>query len=346
MTIHKLYLELTNRCNLNCSICYRHSWDEKPQDMDREIFYKVLNEINGMKNLKSVVLGGIGEPTCAPLIYEAIEALGDYYLTLTTNAINIDDELSGLIAKYVNLFMVSVDGLHENYMKIRNTDLNAVINNIDRINTIKEKTGKSSPYLGLQLVLSMDNAGDILKMIDLADALKAHKLVLSNLLPQIRENTHKILYTRYENKYVKDLFKQAVKYSFNKGINLVLPNCELKTERRCSFVEEQAAFINAGGEMVPCYRLSHTYKEYVFGREKTVLKHSFGSLHEKHLIDIWESERYSRFRSVVSNNRYPSCIDCDYVEGCDLVKDTSCDCYTGSPSCADCLWSRKLIICP
>jgi tungsten cofactor oxidoreducase radical SAM maturase len=346
MTLQKLYLELTNKCNLNCSICYRRSWNEKPLDMDPELFSKIIKEISHMNKLNSVVLGGIGEPTCAPLIYEAIRALGHYHLTLTTNAMDIDNVLLDLIVRRVNLVMVSIDGLHENFVKIRNANLDVIIKNIDRINRLKENTAKSSPYIGIQFVLSKDNADDIFKMIDLADTLKAHVLVVSNLLPQSRENADRILYTRYENKQGKLLFDKAIKYSFKKGIKLVLPNYELKTERRCSFVEDQSAFIDAGGQMVPCYRLSHTYREYVFGREKTVLKHSFGSLYENDLENIWESSEYSHFRSVVRNNRYPSCIDCDYVEGCDLVKDTSYDCYTGSPSCSDCLWARKYIICP
>jgi tungsten cofactor oxidoreducase radical SAM maturase len=346
MTLKKLYLELTNKCNLNCSICYRRSWNEEPTDMSLELFNKIKKEIGGINSLKSIVLGGIGEPTCAPLIYEAIGALGHYHLTLTTNAMDMNDELLDLIVRRVNLVMVSIDGLHENFSKIRTANLDAVIENMNRINRLKENAAKSSPFVGIQFVLSRDNADDISRMIDLAADVKAHLLVLSNLLPQTKENAEKILYTRYENRQGKLLFDKALKYSFKKGIKLVLPNFELKTERRCSFVEDGAAFIDAWGEMVPCYRLSHTYKEYVFDREKTVIKNSFGSLYEKDIKSIWESSRYSHFRSVVRNNRYPSCIDCDYVEGCDLVKDTYYDCYTQSPSCADCLWARKYIICP
>ncbi|MTI60133.1 MAG: tungsten cofactor oxidoreductase radical SAM maturase [Firmicutes bacterium] len=346
MSLQKLYLELTNKCNLNCVMCYRHSWSEKLQDMDREVFAKIRKEINGLDRLKSIVLGGIGEPTYAPLIYEAIEELGNYNLTLTTNAVKIDDVLLDLFVQYITLLMVSIDGLHENYSKIRGGDLDLVLNNINKINELKKKTRKNTPYLGIQFVISKNNVDDIFRLIDLAKQFKVHQLVLSNLLPQKEENADKILYTRYENKEIKSLFNKASNYSFRKGINLILPNYELKTERRCTFIEDKAVFINASGEVVPCYRLSHTYKEYVFGREKTVRKHSFGNIHDKSLKEIWESRVYSNFRSAIWNNRYPSCIDCDYVEGCDLVRDTSTDCYTGSPSCADCLWSRKYIICP
>lgn len=48
----------------------------------------------------------------------------------------------------------------------------------------------------------------------------------------------------------------------------------------------------------------------------------------------------------VYNNRYPSCLDCDLVDGCDFVRTSEYDCYAIKPSCADCLWSRRFAICP
>lgn len=346
MSLRKIYLELTNKCNLNCTICYRRPWTEKPLDMDMKLFRKIKKEIGSMESLKSVVLGGIGEPTCAPLICEAIEELGNYDLTMTTNAVKMDQPLLGAVVKFVDLVMVSIDDLYENFSKIRGTNLDYVLRNIKRINELKEKAGKKTPFIGIQFVISKENADDIFKLIDLAGNLKVNTLVLSNLLPQTKENADKILYTRYDNREVRLLFSKVSNYSFRKGINIMLPNCELKTERRCSFVDDEAAFISASGEVVPCYRLSHSNKEYVFGREKTVIRHSFGSLNEMSLKEIWESKAYNSFRNSVGNNRYPSCIDCDLVDGCDMVKDTTTDCYAGTPSCADCLWNRKFAICP
>ena len=346
MAIRKVYLELTNKCNLECSICYRHSWNEKLQDMDEELFDKIKREIDEIESVKSVVLGGIGEPTCAPLIAKALEELGGLDITITTNAVNINDALLNSIVKYANMVMISIDGLHENYSKIRGTSLDNVLENMRKINELKIETGRNLPYVGIQFVISRDNVDDVFRLIDLANSLNVHILVLSNLIPQTRENAGKILYTRYENKEARELYKKILSYSNRKGVNILFPSYELKTERRCSFVDADAAFISASGEVVPCFRMSHTYKEYVFGREKTVLKHSFGNVKDRSLMDIWEGREYSSFRNTVYNNLYPSCTDCDLVEGCDMVKDTSTDCYAGEPSCADCLWARKITVCP
>ncbi len=346
MVIRKLYIELTNRCNLNCTICYRKSWSNTFADMSSDIFYKLWEDIRNCRQIKEIVLGGIGEPTFSPLICEAIEKLKEYHLTITTNGTLMDDELMDRMIKYVDVVTVSIDGLDKKFKDIRGAELSRVIDNLKKLNEVKEKQKSQRPIINIQFVASMDSMEDIFGVIDLASSLKSNTVLVSNLIPQSEKNANKILYKKYENKKMKDLFDRIRNYSFKRGISLIFPNCELKTERRCNFIDESTTFVCANGDVVPCYRFSHGYKEYIFGREKQVYKYSFGNVNEKALGEIWNSKEYVDFRRTVYNNLYPSCIDCDLVEGCDMAKDTEVDCYGVSPSCGDCLWARKFIICP
>lgn len=346
MSLKKIYLELTNDCNMNCKICYRHSWNEKIENMNPILFQKIKNDIKAFESVETIVLGGIGEPTYAPLICQAIEELQSYELILTTNAFNLSADLLRLIVLNVDKVMISLDGMHENFLRIRGNSLAVILNNITNLMGLKHKMHNTGLQIGIQFVISKDNVNDILDVIDLVNDLNIHSLVLVNLIPQTKSNADKIYYTRYENKEAALHFKKILSYSSKKGVNVRFPNYELKTERRCSFMDDEAVFITSSGDVVPCYRMSHTYKEFVFGREKTVWKHSFGNVSEKSLGDIWFSKEYVSFRNYVSNNKYPSCIDCDLVEGCTIVNDSATDCYAGSPSCADCLWSRNFTSCP
>ena len=36
--LNKIYVEPTNRCNLSCVTCIRHSWDEPFGDMDWSVY--------------------------------------------------------------------------------------------------------------------------------------------------------------------------------------------------------------------------------------------------------------------------------------------------------------------
>ncbi len=346
MSIRKLYLELTDRCNLNCSICYRQSWQDTPRDLDDGIYRRLLAELRQLPSLKTVVLGGIGEPTAAPGFARAVEDLKDYALILTTNGVSLSEECLEAIVGRVDTVVVSVDGLAETFRQIREVPLETVTETLRRLQALKRLRGTGRPAVHLQCVLSRDNVADALPLVDLAADLGADALVFSNLMPQTEANRDKILYKRYENPEMKMLFDRLRVRSLRRGLQLVLPHVELKTERFCSFVEEDAVFVSADGDVIPCYRLSHSYQEFVFGRRKNVLKHSFGNLADSSLLEIWDSGPYRRYREHVLNNRYPSCIDCDFVDGCDYVTDTAAECWGNTPSCADCLWSRRIVICP
>jgi len=101
-----------------------------------------------------------------------------------------------------------------------------------------------------------------------------------------------------------------------------------------------------GIEVVPCYRFLHSYTEFIFGRKKEVIAHSFGNVFKEKLSDIWTSKDYEVFRYNVKNAIYPSCTDCSLRNVCDFTKDTEFDCWGDNPSCADCLWARGISKCP
>lgn len=345
MPIKKLYLELTDHCNLNCGMCYRRSWSKSNGDMKEETFRRLLENIYELHELKEVVLGGIGEPTVSEHFYQAVKALSQYNLTITTNGIIEEQEKIELMAHNASRIVFSVDGLEERFYKIRGAGLEQVCSTIRQIQEIKGQCGSTKPEIYIQFVLSTDNQEDLPGVVDLAAALHVKTLIVSNLIPMTQEDREKIIYSRYQNDEIKKYMDRICRESLRKGIQVLLPNWELKTERKCSFVESDSIFVCASGELSPCHRLSHQYEEYVFGRRKEVQTYSFGSINVQSLQRLWNSQAYTSFRDMVLCNRYPSCIDCDLSDGCDFVRSSEMDCNGNAPACADCLWSRRIAIC-
>lgn len=346
MQINKLYLELTDKCNLNCKMCYRKSWEQSFCEMKENVFNKLANELKKHTDLKEIVIGGIGEPTCSKYFKKALELLQDYKIIVTTNGTLLDEELSEYFIKYVDVVTISIDGLFDKYKEIRGINLDVIVKNIKDLNKLKDKFSSKTPLLDIQFVLSNENINEIFKVINLASNLKANKFIISNIIPQCAENKDSILYSRYENNTIKSLFNEVMIYALHKGIKVSMPNCELKTIRRCNFIENSAVFICSSGDVSPCYRFSHNYTEFVFGREKHVDKFIFGNIENDTLMNIWNNKEYNDFRGRILNSLYPSCIDCDFVDGCDYVNNTEADCYALSPTCGDCLWSREFVQCP
>ncbi|MFZ5974159.1 MAG: radical SAM protein [Bacillota bacterium] len=368
MPIEKVYLELTSRCNLNCSMCYRRSWCHLTHDMDKGILDKSLEQIKALPSVKEVVLGGIGEPTFHPEAERVMRALKDKYLILTTNGTIMNESLAKTIVDCVNHVVISVDGMADTFYSIREFPLEQIIENVKLLNEIKIKsTDKTSPsasqymetmldkyremgvdippMISFQMVLSKTNKDEVFDVIDLASSLNVAQVILSNILPTSIDSADLILYKLHNNEEMFKFFQRAQNYAYKKGMLLKFPAYELKTERRCRFIEDNTTMITASGDVTPCYRLAHDGKEILFGREKAIYAHSFGNVMEKPLDEIWESRAYTNYRMAVYNNRYPSCTDCDLLDACDMVATSEVDCYGYMPTCADCLWSRKLIYC-
>src|SRR5512139_3418091 len=54
----KVYIEPTNRCNLECRTCIRHSWEEPLGYMSEETFSRVVDGLGSFDPLPAVFFGG------------------------------------------------------------------------------------------------------------------------------------------------------------------------------------------------------------------------------------------------------------------------------------------------
>ena len=109
MPLRKLYLELTSSCNLACAICYRRAWKEEPRDMDAAVLRGAASEAAVLPDLRTVVLGGIGEPTSAALFEEALDSFPGKEIIVTTNGVSLDDRTVAALARGTSLVVISVD---------------------------------------------------------------------------------------------------------------------------------------------------------------------------------------------------------------------------------------------
>ena len=341
--IEKIYVELTENCNLNCPACFRQNRTDLPTDMSELVWGKVLAEARA---IKTIVIGGVGEPTAHPKFCEYSEALSHENMELSSNAFNWERDTLNTIAALYKKVTVSVDGLPPYFASARGFDFEIMAENIRGLTRAKKAAGSKFPFIHAQLVLSTDNLQDVRKLIPLLKQIGFQKLVISNLLPQTQQDMDKIFYTPYLSQERRAFVNSWYPIGSQNQLLIKIPQTKFSAEHRCGFVENGAVFITASGHIAPCYRFAHDGREFVFGREKKVRPVYFGNILENSLSDIWQQKDYEIFRFQNYASRYPSCIDCDYVEFCDYVNSSEADCRANEPSCADCLWCRGLIECP
>ena len=131
MPFEKLYLELTDACNLNCEMCYRKTWGNLGSHMDVSVLKQVVGDLG---TIREIILGGIGEPTIHPEFYWVLEQLKDREITLTTNGTTIDERMAEALVECVDKMVVSVDGSQLIYDRIRGFEYNQLIKNLNLLN--------------------------------------------------------------------------------------------------------------------------------------------------------------------------------------------------------------------
>jgi len=341
--IKKIYIELTQHCNLGCRSCFRENWSSPAVHMTEAVFTKIKSDASAAK---TIVVGGVGEPTVHPHFATYSSLLAHDNLELTSNAYNWTDDTLHAIANLYKKVTISVDGLPDSFLAARGFDFDLMAENVRKLSLLKKKNKSKSPLIHAQLVLTTDNLHDIKELIPMLKQIGFERLVISNLLPQNEQDKDKIVYTPYLSKELRNFVNSWYPTASANQLPIKIPQTKFSAEHRCGFVENEAVFITAQGNIAPCYRFAHDGVEYVFERKKKVKAVSFGNISEKSLTEIWEHKEYAQFRFQNYASRYPSCIDCDYVECCDYITTSEADCRANEPSCADCLWCRGLIECP
>ncbi|MGL4607752.1 MAG: radical SAM protein [Eubacteriaceae bacterium] len=334
----RVYIELTNRCNLDCEMCFRHTWNTEEAEMDFDLLKSIKDQLNEFPELEEVFFGGIGEPTIYSNFQESVDLFKDYRLLLTSNGIITEETAKILCENFFEVFF-SADQYHDHSQGAKAQ----LLKTFDYFKNYQKKKKTGKPRTGIAYVLTKTNKESLFEVMKMMRQYGFHRLSISHLMPTKEADCDEIFYTRYENVEGKKFLNRVFSY---RDIKINIPDMELKTERRCPFIDKGYIYIDVNGEVISCYRLANTYDEYVFGQKKKVIKHSFGNLREHPLKDILNGHAYQSFWKTVYNNQYPSCVDCDLKEGCSLVEDTKYDCYFNTPSCGDCLWVRNFIRCP
>jgi bifunctional DNA-binding transcriptional regulator/antitoxin component of YhaV-PrlF toxin-antitoxin module len=70
--LSKVYIEPTNRCNLECRTCIRNVWDEPLGQMRSETFSRIIGGLKVFSPPPTIFFGGFGEPLAHPAITEMV----------------------------------------------------------------------------------------------------------------------------------------------------------------------------------------------------------------------------------------------------------------------------------
>jgi len=379
--LRKVYVEPTNACNLNCTTCVRHSWDEPEGFMEWATFEAVVDGLAdaasnggggaavGPHAAGTVAFMGLGEPLLHPRFLDMVRLAKARELRaeVTTNALLLDDEMAGgLLRAGLDQLVVSIDGASaEAFGRVRSgASLAKIVENVRRLHDRRGPNYGPGMRIGIEFVAMRSNVGELPGLNRLAAQLGATFIIVSNVLAFTQELKSETLYdqrvTASEGGETTAAPRwQLPVFDWDEGLGAALGRAIERSgpvdfaagslsggangvTGHCPFVEADACAVAWHGGVSPCPPLLHTYTCFVRGRKKQMTRWEVGRLPDEPLAAIWAKPAYAAFRVCVRRFDFPPCTDC----GCELAEGNEEDCFGNPhPVCGDCLWARGIVRC-
>lgn len=365
--LSKLYIEPTDLCNLDCTMCIRSGWDETLGRMSKETFEHILRGLKELEQPITVFFGGLGEPLFHPKTVDWVRAVKQTgaRVELITNGTTLTEKRSRQLIEYgLDVLWVSIDGATpESYADVRlGAELPAIIKNVQRFSRMRPGGHKPYPLIGVAFVAMKDNFADLPSVIKLGKKLGANLFSVSNVMPYTEEMQEQRLYSNTLKNIAymsspwlpsislpkmdiddatRDVFFQAL----NSGCNVSYAgNNFSRANDVCNFIASGSMSIAWDGGVSPCWPLMHDHVSYLHGKERRVYRHVVGNVNESSLEKIWLDPAYVAYRQKVHSFGFAPCTFCG---GCELSETNLEDCLGNEfPACGGCLWSQGVIQCP
>ena len=375
--LRKLYIEPTTKCNLNCKMCFRHTWFDEPMcDLSLEEYRHVLQTMP--KTVETVFFGGMGEPLFHKDILEMIRLAaetGRDVELLTNGTLLSETMINGIMDAGLTRLWISIDNLETdssiNADAVRgelehsgHDHSGRVLSNIRMLNKIRQKR-LSSISLGITFVAMKSNAHQLAKLPFFIAQHLVDEVNVSNISPTDEASQNELLYTGLVNMYTgpgKGSVLPTVRLPFfdmnipeaadgirslmsKQNFNLYFNDQPvLRKTGYCKFVREGMTFVRADGKVCPCMALLHNGYTYMHNIRRKITHCSFGNVKEQPLAEIWNSKEYKTFRRKFDEFDFASCLYCGH---CELFAENQEDCIGNThPACGGCLWAEGVLSCP
>ncbi len=162
----RITIELTNDCNLKCTMCPRVYMKSSRGFMSMSLFKKIIDEIS-MHNNIALVPFFRGESLLHPEFIEMItyaKTKGISPIQFTTNATALTEDIAQILIDIeLDFITFSIDSIDQHgYGKIRKgADLNKVLRNIENFCEIRRQKGRDKPEIQVSVVKTEDTVDDL-----------------------------------------------------------------------------------------------------------------------------------------------------------------------------------------
>jgi len=194
----KIYIEITNACNLNCTFCIKNK--RKSKYLTKEEYQIIINKIKTYT--KEIYLHILGEPLMHPDIIDFIDyaTKEDLLVNITTNGYLIN-KIENI--KNIHRLNISIHSYNEKYKVNLDKYLKNIFNTIDNI--------RNNTFVSIRLWVNNNNTKEIIKYINnryksnILEIKENQKIKITNNL--IIDTFHEFIWPDLNNNYYNELGK-------------------------------------------------------------------------------------------------------------------------------------------
>lgn len=302
VTLRRIQIEPTNRCNFKCGYCRRTHWTRPDGDMTLGNYMTLLDRLPSVSRIH---LQGVGEPLLNRDFFAMVRHTRKLGINISTssNASTLTSRASQeLLDTGINRVNISLDTIDpEEFARIRpGAPISKILENIATLANLRNKGNYLNTGLALAVVAQQSTIANLPKIVELAAELGVNEVYVQNLngifLPDDYVLKQRICVdddTAYL--HAKQL---AENLATRLNICFLAPDLDQANhESRCGW-PFAGCNITWDGFVSPC----------CLQPDPDILH--FGNLFEMSFEQIWNSPAYERFRADVRADHATICTTC------------------------------------
>ena len=327
----KLILSLVGYCNLRCFHCLGTSEEmvrasQDPTSAQPELIDFLVDHV--IPGVRAIRLGGVGytEQLMSRSFDYFMQRMQPHaphlgYFELTTNLSVMTEARADLLAQSLTDLQVSIEGVGDNFTKIRGMPWHRLVKNFQVIREAKRRYPKSRMKITL-LVCAMSDMLDDLLRFDVFQDLGVENIIIRELYSRAEHHEKHVLHRAPEKTraFIREFRKRAEERGIEHHFLIAplattsiaqQPLAEATAIRRpssrpelgrCTLPFEVLTVVHTGRFGVCCYI--------------TDLAGPPASLSTLNIMDVWNSPRFVALRRAVnSSSPPPTCLTCEVKVG-------------------------------
>ena len=350
---NRIIIESTNRCNLDCTVCLRQSWNEDLGSMSKQVFSKLVADLRELPSPPDVIFGGYGEPLSHTKILDMIRRLTDIgcrTALITNGTLLTTDKARSLREAGLGKLWISADSIHQQALVSAFEGLHSsTLTHLKDI--LRSRNGKLEEMNpGLVMVLTAENQTEILDDVDQARKLGIRSFFITNLEAYTPAQVGALPYTLRQLRQPGS-WRNASDGLIGKIKEITANDPEISIDGvlthhrdRCPFAERGDLVLRWDGEVSPCVPLLYDHTIHLGSWEHKQYSCSLGNLLFRSVKEIWIDAAITDLRERLLEKEFSPCLSC---RDCWFSDNNRQDCQGFEhPTCGGCLWAEGLIDCP